>query len=63
MKRKCIKTSKEWTPKDPTTKAERWAARARELERVGRTSFDIVYVDEVMFTKHTQETSTWAAKG
>ena len=63
IRKKKIRHTKEWTPKDPATKEERWAERARDLERMERENYDLVYVDEVMFTKHVFETETWSAKG
>ena len=56
IRKKKIRLTKEWTPKDPATKEERWAERTRDLERMKRENYDLVYVDEVMFTKHVFET-------
>ena len=62
VKKKKIRITKEWTPRDPLKKVECWAARARDLERMQEEKCDIIYVDEVMFTKHTYETETWSVK-
>ena len=34
VKKKKIRITKQWTPRDPAKKEECWAARARDLERM-----------------------------
>ena len=63
IKNKKIKLTKQWTPRDPQKKELTWALRASDLESMKRDNYDIVYIDEVMFTKHTYEKETWSAKG
>ena len=63
IKKKKIKLTKQWTPRDPSKKELTWALRAKDIESMKRENYDIVYIDEVMFTKHTYEQETWSAKG
>ena len=53
IRKKKIRLTKQWTPRDPLKKELTWALRASDLESMKRDNFDIVYIDEVMFTKHT----------
>jgi hypothetical protein len=62
IRKKKIRHTKNWTPRDPLKKELTWALRASDLESMRRDNYDLVYIDEVMFTKHTYEKDTWSAK-
>ena len=60
MKR--IKFVKQWTPRQPDRKEQVFAERARRLDHMIQHNYDVIYVDEVMFTKHTCELMTWSTR-
>ena len=53
IKRKRIKVTKVWTDRENQKKEELFAVSSRDLEQTQQSYHDVIYVDEVMFTKHT----------
>ena len=62
VKMKRIKFVKQWTPRQPERKEQVFTERARRLDHMIQHNYDVIYVDEVMFTKHTCELMTWSTR-
>ena len=57
---KRIKVAKVWKSRDTDRIKEEFAERNQELARIKADNYDIVYIDEVMFTKKTYLDHTWS---
>ena len=57
---KRIRVAKVWKSRDTDRIKEEFAERNQELARIKADNYDIVYIDEVMFTKKTYLDRSWS---
>ena len=62
IKVKRIKVGKVWKSRDTERIKEEFIQRNKELARVNADNYDIVYLDEVMFTKKTYLDRSWSLR-
>ena len=62
VKVKRIKVGKVWKSRDTERIKEEFTQRNQELARVTQENYDIVYLDEVVFSRKTYLDRTWSLR-